>query len=457
MEEAMPQISIIMPCLNMVNYIEKCIKSVIFQTLSNIEILIIDAGSTDGTLEILQTYSNKDLRIKIIHSQKKSYGYQVNLGIAAATGRYIGIVDTDDFIRPDMYEALYHVAYETKADYVKGTARMFYTITDTDVYDYPICQFSENAYGENGRIEVSPNQMPQLLTMDNFLWNGIYRRDLWKKIRLHESPGAAFQDLGGLLQTQINAHKGIYISKCVYEYRQDNVNASVNSKKGIHYVESEYAWAEQFLVGQPMTWYTWFYRKQFLHLMDRINAMAASEDFWEDSLSDMLIIAERLKIANSHGILTEETLTEEQWQDLQLFWEAPHFLYEKYRKIYELNRDSLQQVIHFLDKKRQWVIFGSGRLGKFIHAQLLSRNYKNVVAYCDNSKSVHVKLQYGVEILAPERVVESFPKAQYIVANKESVLHMRRQLEIMGIKRDDIVMYSTSADRRLFGERIVYS
>ena len=82
----MPKISVIMPCLNMVRYIRQCVDSVMNQTLTEMEILIIDAGSTDGTLDILQEYISLDPRIRIISSDKRSYGYQVNLGIKEARG-----------------------------------------------------------------------------------------------------------------------------------------------------------------------------------------------------------------------------------------------------------------------------------------------------------------------------------------------------------------------------------
>jgi len=106
----MPKVTVIMPCLNMEKYIRECVESVLFQTLRDIEVLIIDAGSTDGTIEIIKEYSAKDNRVCLIHSEKKSYGYQVNMGISLARGEYVGIVDTDDFIAPDMYENLYNTA-----------------------------------------------------------------------------------------------------------------------------------------------------------------------------------------------------------------------------------------------------------------------------------------------------------------------------------------------------------
>ena len=106
----MNKLTIILPSLNVANYIHTCINSVLSQTLRDIEIICVDAGSTDGTLEILREYEKKDNRIKVIVSDIKSYGYQMNLGIQAANGKYIGIVETDDFVDKNMFYCLYALA-----------------------------------------------------------------------------------------------------------------------------------------------------------------------------------------------------------------------------------------------------------------------------------------------------------------------------------------------------------
>ena len=116
----MSKITIIMPSLNVRNYIRPCIESVLNQTLEDIDILSIDAGSTDGTLEILEEYAAADDRLQVIHADKKSYGYQVNLGIESANSEYIGIVETDDIIASNMYERLYQTAAVQNLEYVKG-------------------------------------------------------------------------------------------------------------------------------------------------------------------------------------------------------------------------------------------------------------------------------------------------------------------------------------------------
>ena len=102
MKNANPKVSVIMPSLNVGKYIRESLTSVCNQTLKEIEIICVDAGSTDGTLEIIKEFAASDKRIKVIHSDKKSYGYQMNVGIHEAQGDYIGIVETDDAVLGDM-------------------------------------------------------------------------------------------------------------------------------------------------------------------------------------------------------------------------------------------------------------------------------------------------------------------------------------------------------------------
>ena len=99
-----PCVSVLMPSLNTARYIREALDSVVNQTLKDIEIICIDAGSTDGTREIIGEYAERDSRIRVIDSPVKSYGYQMNVGLDAAKGSYIGIVEPDDYILPEMYE-----------------------------------------------------------------------------------------------------------------------------------------------------------------------------------------------------------------------------------------------------------------------------------------------------------------------------------------------------------------
>ena len=188
----MPKVSVILPSLNVAGYIRECIESVVNQTLSDIEILCIDAGSTDGTCEIIKEYADRDSRIRLIHSDRKSYGYQINLGMDMAEGEYLGIVETDDCVEPDMYEVLYKTAIENNLDYAK--AGFFTLVTPYEEEGYLL----ESPLKDADRIISYQYFMEQPVSPDVYIWNGVYKLSFLRDfhVRLNESVGAAFQDCG---------------------------------------------------------------------------------------------------------------------------------------------------------------------------------------------------------------------------------------------------------------------
>lgn len=108
-------ISIIIPVYNVENYVAKCIESVIQQTYQNLEIIIIDDGSTDNGYQICEQYAKEDKRITLIHQENGGLSYTRNKGIKLAKGRYIGFVDSDDVISPHMYEFLHRALIQDKS------------------------------------------------------------------------------------------------------------------------------------------------------------------------------------------------------------------------------------------------------------------------------------------------------------------------------------------------------
>lgn len=112
----MARVSIIIPVYNVENYIRKCIESVISQTFSEIEIILVDDGSTDGSGRICEEYKNKDNRIKVVHKDNGGLSSARNCGISIATGEYLGFIDSDDYIAKDMFEKLYTNIIKEDAD-----------------------------------------------------------------------------------------------------------------------------------------------------------------------------------------------------------------------------------------------------------------------------------------------------------------------------------------------------
>ena len=154
------------------SYMEQCLRSVMAQTLKNIEIICVDAGSTDGTLEIIKQCAAEDSRIRLIESEVKSYGVQMNMGLKAARADYIGIIETDDFAAADMYETLYSIMKSSGVDVVKANN---YRIDVTR--DMP----SENLEGLEYNKPIRPSEHKDLFFVMPSIWNGLYRKDFLKE------------------------------------------------------------------------------------------------------------------------------------------------------------------------------------------------------------------------------------------------------------------------------------
>ncbi|APU78347.1 sugar transferase [Campylobacter jejuni] len=240
-----PKVSIVVPSLNSISYIRECIDSILNQTLKDIEILCIDANSTDGTLEVLKNYEKKDKRLRVIISDKKSYGYQMNLGIKEAKGEYLGIVESDDYIKTNMYERLYEIAKKNDCEVVKG--------------DFYILESNKGKYSKITPIDFLYNQIisfkthPNIFNFQSINQIGIYRLDLLRtnQIKLNETPGASYQDNGLWFQIFALAKSIYFINEAFYMLRRDNPNSSVKSKEKVYCACEEYDFIRDFLKKHP--------------------------------------------------------------------------------------------------------------------------------------------------------------------------------------------------------------
>ena len=113
-----PLISVLVPAYNVEQYIYQCIDSILGQTYSNLEIIIVNDGSTDKTGNILDVYAKKDDRIKVVHKKNEGLVMARRDALDLMQGEYVGFVDSDDWIEPNMYEELYEAMVDTDADIV---------------------------------------------------------------------------------------------------------------------------------------------------------------------------------------------------------------------------------------------------------------------------------------------------------------------------------------------------
>lgn len=129
-----PKVSVVVPVYNTEKYLERCLDSLLNQTLQDIEIIVIDDGSQDNCPHILDEYQKRHLnRMKVIHKTNGGQATARNLAFQYCIGEYIGFVDSDDFVKPDMFEKMYSEACKKNADYVACGYTDFYLENDKEV------------------------------------------------------------------------------------------------------------------------------------------------------------------------------------------------------------------------------------------------------------------------------------------------------------------------------------
>lgn len=218
-----PKVSIVMPTYNVEKYFRQCIESVINQTLKEIEIIPVDDGSPDNCGKIMDEYAEKDKRIKPVHKENGGYGSAVNLGIEKATGEYIAILETDDWVEPNAYELLYKEAKRNDTD-----------MTKCKFYFYNSFRKHKDNIENNDKVYLYTNapkgafnlkQYPQLLYKHASVWAAIYKSSFIKEIKFIEK--GYYQDFPFFIETICKANRISILQEYLIHYRiEEGQNSS---------------------------------------------------------------------------------------------------------------------------------------------------------------------------------------------------------------------------------------
>ena len=174
-----PKVSIIIPAYNIAPYLERCLESVRCQTYKELQIIIIDDGSGDQTGQIADTFAEKDKRFRVIHKENGGVSAARKTGLEQADGEYIGFVDGDDYIEPEMYEKLIGLAVEYDADIAHCGYQMVFP-DRVDLYHGTKQLKVQDTYtGVKDLLEGN--------LVEPGLWNKIYRRKLFNQINYDEN------------------------------------------------------------------------------------------------------------------------------------------------------------------------------------------------------------------------------------------------------------------------------
>ena len=201
-------ISIIVPVYKVEKYIRKCLDSIINQTYTNLEIILVDDGSPDNCPQICDEYSKKDKRIKVVHQKNMGLSIARNNGIKLAIGDYIGFVDSDDYIENTMFEDLFKALVENDA---QMSICNFKVITDKE-------QYIKNNYPESKTYNQKEFLREILLdkNIQSYAWNKLYEKDLFVDIKYPE--GKKYEDIGTTFYLAEKCKKIQLIGKAEYNY-----------------------------------------------------------------------------------------------------------------------------------------------------------------------------------------------------------------------------------------------
>lgn len=227
-------VSVVVPVYNMERYLEQCLDSLRSQNLEGLEIICVDDGSRDSSPEILRRYAESDSRFRIITKENSGYGATMNIGIAASTGEYVGIVEPDDFVEPGMFEFLYRNAKAHDLDISRCTFFYHDEATGEDTPErYPFV-IKDRVY--------APRDKPETFYQQPADWVNIYRRSFLvdNGITFLETPGASFQDTSFLFKAYVKADRYLISDRPLYHYRQTESSSCRQKTSKLYYLCGEY-------------------------------------------------------------------------------------------------------------------------------------------------------------------------------------------------------------------------
>lgn len=309
-----PSVSIIIPIYKVEKYLKRCVESVLEQTLSDLEIILVDDGSPDQCPEICDEYAKLDTRIKVIHKENGGLSSARNAGMRIATGKYIFFLDSDDWLEKDGMELLYHTAEEQKVDFVRYRAIrtgwpglpenapcMVEEVREMKGGFYDKERMKRDVYY---RLLITPQ-----LTMGAIVgaWGSLYNRNFLINNHLDFCEDIKFsEDLVFSAKVVRAAETFYYIdSPCVYHYfyNQDSISKSFRAgrwescKKTIELCEKTFGKAEDYDFGGQLHCLRWFCislslgeRKYLTNQKERVN-------YCKELLNDPLIAETKLGVS----------------------------------------------------------------------------------------------------------------------------------------------------------------
>ena len=227
-KEKRPLVSVVVPIYKVEKYLRQCVDSILAQTLTDIEVILVDDGSPDRCPVMVDEYAALDGRVVAIHQENRGYGHAVNRGVEEARGEYIGIVEPDDWIDRTMYASLYQKAGETDADLVKCA---FYWCQTVGGLRLRLDKHALEALQSAPKGAFTIHDHPQILIYHPSVWAALYRASFLKTVKMVETRNASYQDVPFIMEVLCRAKRIAVIPRCLVFYRSDEGQGSSSKQR----------------------------------------------------------------------------------------------------------------------------------------------------------------------------------------------------------------------------------
>lgn len=389
-------ISVIVPIYNVKMYLKQCVDSILGQTYENVELILVDDGSTDGSGKICDEYAQKDNRIKVIHKRNEGAVKARKVGLQEATGNYILYVDGDDWLEPNMIERLYDILREQNVD-----VAMCGRFEDTgDTHRQVFQGIQEGRYDKLALLE---KVYPYMIVNGAFfewglfpgLWDKLFKRECLEKHLMSVNDILTMgDDAACVYPALLNANSIYVLQECLYHYRQ-STSSMVKQNVDIE-----------------------LQRKRFQILYNSVNE--AFEKY--KHIYDL----------------------REQWKEYLLFLMVPRadVLYE--------NVEKLDYLFPFRNVKRgsSIILYGMGTYGQLLYKSIKGKNFCNILACAD--KNYKELSKQGFPVVSPDDIAKydydaivvasSFAKARNAIYRDLSSKYFSEKIHLMDedlIKSDE--------------------
>ena len=248
------KVSVIVPVYKVERFLPRCLDSIINQTLKDIEIICVNDGSPDNSLQILEDYAKKDLRIKIINQENSGPSVSRNKGILMAQGEYIGFVDSDDWLDIDFYEKLYAAAQKYDAD-IAACGIKVYRKYSRENY---MLKYTKECCVDDAERKFYLCDVPETCNV----WNKIYRTAFIKNRKIEFEAGIHMQeDISFTMETLYYSKKFVTVPGTLYNYDRRNENSivktkSLKMKQDVKYTQNKmFEFLKSNNINFPKTWH----------------------------------------------------------------------------------------------------------------------------------------------------------------------------------------------------------